>query len=165
MSSRLATALCLGTGFALAFGAAAASAQDRAVHEVIRKAQSAYGPADPKKECQPSTGEGIVVCAMLEDQEQFRLRSDEQAEDDYARETMYANDPQAPDVAGPGIFKGPATASGCIPGITCPPPRAIDVDFSALPEAPPGSDADRIGQGLAPRGSDEGDPVPAQPEG
>ena len=35
----------------------------------------------------------------------------------------------------------------------CPPPPVYMIDVTALPEAPPGSDADRIARGLAPRGS------------
>ena len=46
---------------------------------------------------------------------------------------------------------GPVVARGCfIP--PCPPPMAVLIDIEALPEAPPGSDADRIARGLAPLG-------------
>lgn len=41
----------------------------------------------------------------------------------------------------------------------CPPPAALIIDVTALPEAPPGSDADRIARGLPPRGNDQGDPI------
>ena len=151
---------------------AAGNGQDK-VSEVFRNAQDAYGPPRPESKCpKPKPGEEIVVCGELEDQEQFRVRTDKQAEDDYARETMYANDPQAPDVAGKGIFRGPATVSSlCVPGLQkCPPPPAIIVDFSALPEAPPGSDADRIARGLPPIGNETGtvpalQPATQQPEG
>lgn len=136
--------------------------------QAIGAANEAYGPAAPEPECTGGRDGEIVVCAKEQEQSQFRIRSDRQAEDDYARETMFANDPQAPDVAGPGIFNGKATIGGmCIPGLQkCPPPPAISVDFSALPEAPPGSDADRIARGLAPIGNDTGDqpPVPPSPE-
>lgn len=48
---------------------------------------------------------------------------------------------------------GIVVARGCfIP--PCPPPAAILIDVEALPEAPPGSDADRIARGLAPLGRD-----------
>lgn len=39
-------------------------------------------------------------------------------------------------------------------GFGSPPPPAIIVDFDALPEAPAGSDADRIARGLPPMGRD-----------
>ena len=134
------------------FGAAPLAAQEppATAGEALAAAEDAYGPPAPAKKCPTAApGEEIVVCAEEQEQSQFRLRSDEQAEDDYARATMDKGAPRAPDVAGPGIFRGPATVS-----FGKPPPPAYIVDFSQLPEAPPGSDADRIGQGLAPRGDD-----------
>ncbi len=103
----------------------------------------------------------IVVCRRRPDSRRYGYDK-ESAEARYARETMHKGDPQAPDVAGPGIFRGPATIGGlCIPGLqSCPPPPAYFVDFDALPEAPPGSDADRIARGLAPRGRDAALPAP-----
>ena len=126
-----------------------------------------YGPPPDLEDCSAEqeaaaiTGE-IVVCRRRADDSRFRIRSEEDAEDDYADRTKYANDPQAPDVTGPGIFRGPATASGCIPGVTCPPPMPIMIDLKAIPEAPAGSDADRVARGLAPRGGD-GPVVEAEP--
>ncbi len=149
----------------VAAGPLAAQDEPRITAEqVIEAAEEAYGPARPRPRCGPQTGGEIVVCGVDPDQEQFRIRSDRDAQDDYARETMYKNDLRPPDVAGPGIFRGPATVGGlCIPGLQkCPPPPPIVVDFAALPEAPPGSDADRIARGLPPIGNDEGDP--AQPD-
>ena len=129
-----------------------ASTAERALVE----AANAYGPPAPVVECEPGDGEEIVVCAKEQEQSQFRIRSDAQAESDFARETMNAGDPRPPDVSGPGIFRGPPTVGGlCFPGLQkCPPPPAIEVDFSQLPEAPPGSDADRIARGLPPLGED-----------
>jgi len=91
----------------------------------------------------------IIVCRELTVDNSNRLVADSDARlKDYARRTAFANDPRTPDVAGPGIFRGPATVSGlCLLG-PCPPPPAITVDFAALDEAPVGSDAHRIGQGL-----------------
>ncbi|MFN4113728.1 MAG: hypothetical protein ACK4GD_07285 [Sphingomonadaceae bacterium] len=136
----------------------AAAAQPAATaDDALASANAAYGPAAPEPACGSGAEGEIVVCAREQEQSQFRVRSNKQAQDDYARETMFKGDPQAPDVAGPGIFRGPATASGCIKGLTCPPPTAIDVDFSQLPEAPTGSDADRIARGLPPVGNDTGE--------
>ncbi|MFZ9396621.1 MAG: hypothetical protein ACO25F_11235 [Erythrobacter sp.] len=107
----------------------------------------------------------IVVCREIaDDPYRYRTTGDAEAQARYARETMYANDPQAPDVAGPGIFRGPATVGGlCIPGLQkCPPPPALMIDVTALPQAPPGSDADRIARGLPPLGQDGASPDPAQ---
>lgn len=142
-----------------------AAQQGATAEEALVAAGSAYGPPAPVPDCEDGSGEEIVVCAREQEQSQFRLRSDEQSESDYARQTMDKGDPRPPDVAGPGIFRGPATVGGlCLPGLQkCPPPPAITVDFSALPEAPPGSDADRIARGLPPLGRDTGVPRPDEP--
>ena len=98
----------------------------------------------------------IVVCAPVEgDPEQFRVASRLEKGDD----SHLSWSGEAPNVAGPGIFTGPATVSGLCVIPPCPPPPVYMIDVTALPEAPPGSDADRIARGLAPRGSryDEGE--------
>ena len=52
--------------------------------------------------------------------------------------------PRAPDLA--PKYPGVVVARGCfIP--PCPPPPMIFIDVKALPEAPPGSDADLIAKG------------------
>lgn len=152
-------------------GASAETDGGATAEEALARSADAYGPAPPVNDCEPSAkSDEIVVCATIQNQDQFRYSGSEAARDRYAAETMYAGDPQAPDVAGPGIFRGPATVGRlCVPGLQkCPPPPAITVDFSQLPEAPPGSDADRIARGLAPRGSgyDSGTliPPPAPPD-
>ena len=95
----------------------------------------------------------IVVCRRARD-DTAAYGFDKQAwEERYAAETR---GPDPTDVAGPGIFRGPATVGNlCIPGLQkCPPPPAIVVDFAALPQPPAGSDADRIARGLPPLGRD-----------
>lgn len=99
----------------------------------------------------------IVVCReILDESARYSTGDREQTQRRYAEETMFAGDLPPPDVAGPGIFKGPATVGSlCIPGLQkCPPPPALMIDLSALPEAPAGSDADRIARGLPPLGRD-----------
>lgn len=105
------------------------------------------------------SGEIIVCREVTVDESHFYSGDREAAQRRYAEETQYADAPQTPDVAGPGIFRGPATVGKlCIPGLQkCPPPPALIVDVTALPEAPPGSDADRIARGLPPIGNDTGD--------
>jgi len=96
----------------------------------------------------------IVVCRRRQDGDAFGYDGG-RAERDYATETMNKGDPRAPDMFGIPDH-GIVVARGCfIP--PCPPPPALIIDVEALPEAPPGSDADRMGQGLSPRGS--GDPA------
>lgn len=149
MSRHAAAALLLALSGAASPPVAAQSASARSA---IEDARAAYGPQAPRPKCPTvQQGEEIVVCAEEQEQSQFRIRSDADAENDYARETMDKDAPRAPDVAGPGIFKGKATASfGNVP------PPAYMIDFAALPDTPPGSDADRVGQGLAPAGGEAG---------
>ncbi|MEL6529101.1 MAG: hypothetical protein AAFQ27_04015 [Pseudomonadota bacterium] len=98
----------------------------------------------------------IVVCRRRgENGENYFSGSRSEAQKRYARETAFQGDPQAPDVAGGGIFRGPATISGQCLIPPCPPPPALLIDVEALPEAPAGSDADRIARGLPPLGQDE----------
>ncbi|RIV77548.1 hypothetical protein [Pelagerythrobacter aerophilus] len=135
------------------------------VEQAFEATRDAYGPpppAAPQPDCEQPEGDEIVVCARLEEQSQFRIRSDEDSENEYAAATMNKGDPKAPDVSGPGIFKGPATISGMCVIPPCPAPPAYMIDFEELPETPPGSDAARVGRGLAPRGYD-GEPEPEEP--
>lgn len=93
----------------------------------------------------------IVVCRDLGEASDGSF--DKEAwEQDYARRTQGGS---TPDVAGEGIFKGPATFGGMCLIPPCPPEAAIMIDVEALPEAPAGSDADRIARGLPPLGQEE----------
>ncbi|WP_145916889.1 hypothetical protein [Erythrobacter sp. QSSC1-22B] len=92
----------------------------------------------------------IVVCAQVQDQRDYVLQSREEARQDYATSTMDAGNPLAPDLSPPPCV--PSLISFC-PKLGGPVPRSIETDFSKLPEAPAGSDADRISQGLAPQGN------------
>ncbi|XUU61282.1 hypothetical protein ACRAQ6_03140 [Erythrobacter sp. HA6-11] len=136
--------------------------------DILADADALYGPPPPFEDCTEEqeaaiiSGE-IIVCRRKRDQREFRTTSPSDAQKRYAEETAYANDPQAPDVAGAGIFKGPATASGLCFIPPCPKEAALIIDIEALPEAPPGSDADRIARGLPPLGNDRGTP-PRQEE-
>lgn len=150
----------------LLLGGHAAAAQDRpaagpatagpaTADEVLSQARETYGPPPDTRPCTPEqdaaaiSGE-IVVCARRPSDE-HRLRSADDAEARYAAATMDAGDPRAPDLE--PKYPGAVVGRGCFIG-PCPKPRAIVTDFSALPEAPPGSDADRIARGLAPTGDD-----------
>ncbi|MDZ4308867.1 hypothetical protein [Allopontixanthobacter sp.] len=119
--------------------------------QVAENARKAYGPPPPEPACAPAQGDEIVVCARQEDNSQFRVKSSTEL-DPESEEALDDGLPRAPDVAGPGIFKGPATVGKlCIPGLQkCPPPPALMIDLSALPEAPEGSDADKVGKGEIP---------------
>ncbi len=143
--------------------------------EVIAKAETTYGPPPPKPRCQPQQGDEIVVCAEEEqDQDQFRVKSSSEL-DPTSEDAIDDGLPRAPDVSGPGIFKGKPTVSGLCLIPPCPGEPAYIIDFSQLPETPEGSDADRVGQGLVPRGdrapapvleeNNEPEPAPAPPPG
>lgn len=131
--------------------------------DILASYDDLYGPPPPMEDCSEEqeaaiiSGE-IIVCRRKQDQRQFRTLDRESAQDRYAKETMYRDAPPTPDPCGPncGIFHGEPTVGGmCIPGLQkCPPPPAIFIDVEALPEAPPGSDADRIARGLPPLGNE-----------
>ncbi len=98
----------------------------------------------------------IIVCRQIgEDNSNYYSGSREDAQRRYAQETQNAGLLPPPDVAGPGIFKGPATVGGLCLIPPCPPEAALLIDVEALPEAPEGSDADRIARGLPPLGDRE----------
>lgn len=82
----------------------------------------------------------IVVCAGRGDRDQHRLRRDGDAAAAYARATMNRGMAAKPDFAPPPWR--PNLLTFC-PKFGDPPPPPPDVDFSRLPEAPPGSDAAR----------------------
>ena len=123
------------------------------------------GEVDPRliEECErqedaAQISREIVVCREIrEGTDHSYSGGGDAAQDRYAEETAFAGDLVPPDVSGPGIFKGePTIGKLCIPGLQkCPPPPALIIDVTALPQAPPGSDADRISRGLPPLGNDE----------
>jgi hypothetical protein len=126
--------------------------------QAIATAQDTYGPPDAraKPACPtPKPGDEIIVCAQGEDNSKYRVKSSGDLDPTGAG----AKDglPRAPDVG--TVYPGVVVAKGCfIP--PCPPPMPVLIDLKAIPEAPPGSDADRVGRGLAPRGGPDA-PIPA----
>lgn len=130
--------------------------------EAIADAQAAYGPPDTraKPECgRPGPGGEIVVCGTAEDPGKYRVKSSEDLDPSKTKDIV----PRAPDLYNlpvPAMVGVGVTMKGCfIP--PCPAAMPLLIDLKALPEAPPGSDADRVGKGLAPRGG-SGQPSPAQ---
>lgn len=153
------------TGWLLAalLAAAPVAAQDAAptvtADQALADAKDVYGPTDDRAKagCPPQQpGAEIVVCAELEEQSQFRV--DSSGDLDPTGAGARGGVPRAPDV-GHVYPPGQVTVRGCfIP--PCPPPMPKIIDLKAIPEAPPGSDADRVGRGLAPTGRDERLPEP-----
>lgn len=113
------------------------------------------GPA-ALKECTDRREAGvvageIVVCRELESPtDQLYSGSREAWLKAYAQATQGANTIPAPDVAGPGIFRGPATIGGMCFIPPCAKGPALIIDVTAIPPPPAGSDAERVAQGLAP---------------
>ena len=150
--------------------AAPAAAQDAGpvtAEQAVAAAQEAYGPPDTraKPACpSPKPGDEIVVCGQEDDSDRYRIKSSgdldptgKGAKDGLPRAPDLYNLPQ-PAMVGVGV-----SAKGCfIP--PCPSPMPVLIDLKAIPEAPPGSDADRVARGLAPRGAgDAPGPAPAPP--
>ena len=138
----------------LATPALAQSSPEDVIGPMLEEAEDAYRLDEPEPErpadCAEPVGDEILVCAPVEgDPDRYRVTSSLKKGDD----SHLAWTGQAPDVSGPGIFKGPATVGGLCFIPPCPKEPVYLFDISALPEAPPGSDADRIARGLAPRGS------------
>ncbi len=108
----------------------------------------------------------IIVCRKRTDAAVSGFDK-EKWEKDYAKRTQGQ---QPVEVAGEGITGkhaagGGGTIRGCLPGLQkCPPPPALIIDVTALPQAPAGSDADRIARGLPPIGNDAGDRIPTELE-
>lgn len=92
----------------------------------------------------------IIVCRQLGEASDGSWNK-EDWERRYAERTKGGN--QA-DVAGGGIFRGEPTVGGLCVIPPCPDEPALMIDVEALPDAPPGSDADRIARGLPPLGRD-----------
>lgn len=114
---------------------------DARVEDMIARQKEAFSMPSVRERCPQGAPGEIVVCAQ--DDSQFRAMgtSDLDPKSDAA-----LNDglPRAPDFSG-----GPCDPKhvGCITGGWAPPPIYI-IDLEAIPEPPPGSDADLIARGL-----------------
>ena len=105
----------------------------------------------------------IIVCGELNrNTDQWFSGGREAWLRNYARRTQDAGTLPPPDVAGAGIFRGPPTISGLCFIPPCPKDPALLIDVEALPQAPDGSDAQRISKGLPPVGN-EGEPAEDDP--
>ena len=96
----------------------------------------------------------ILVCRRRQDGSEVSGYDKKKWEQDYAQRTQGM---KTPDVAGAGgsvltpgegsLITITVTQKGCFLG-PCAPEQALIIDVGALPEAPEGSDADRIARGL-----------------
>ena len=90
----------------------------------------------------------IVVCRRRGTSGENQYSDREEARRRYAQETAFKGAPPPPD-----MFGIPDNGKGI--GIGGVPPPALIIDVEALPQAPEGSDADRVARGLPPLGQDE----------
>jgi hypothetical protein len=120
---------------------------DARVAEMIAHAREVYGVHTARTVCKPSTGDEIVVCA--DHGRDQRVPSTAETDPDSLAGRQYRDGgvPTAPDLE--RHFHGVSAARGCFVG-PCPKPPVYYVDLKALPEPPPGSDADKIAKGDAP---------------
>jgi hypothetical protein len=101
-------------------------------------------------------GEIIVCRRRAEDGADYSGFDKEEWERDYARRTQGVKTPNVAGAGGTIIMPG----EGSLISVTVtqkfggPPEKALIIDVGALPEAPAGSDADRIARGLAPLSGD-----------
>jgi hypothetical protein len=94
----------------------------------------------------------IVVCRVRGNDGTGLTGTRAESQRRYAQETALKGAPRAPDFI--RDCKDQGNPFGCV-GFGKPPPVAVTVDFNALPQAPAGSDADRIARGLPALGQDE----------
>ena len=119
---------------------AAQSTASPTADQAMRQAQQAYGPPGPDDGCTRSSDGEIVVCASDQDNEKYRVKPTSELDPD-ADEALDDGLPRAPDFA--DSCKKSGQEKSCIRFGSVPPP-AYFIDFDELPDAPEGSDADRI---------------------
>jgi hypothetical protein len=112
---------------------------DPAIDAMIARQKAVFGIPARRPRCAAGNPGEIVVCAQ--DQSRFRAAPTSEL-DPKSPEALDDGIPRAPDFSG-GSCRG---QPGCITGGWAPPPIYI-IDLDAIPEAPPGSDADKIAKG------------------
>lgn len=113
---------------------------DAKVDAAIAQQKKVFGPPNPRKTCGVADAKGeIVVCAP--DNSQHRVQSSTEL-DPTSHAALYDGLPRAPQLDR-GSCKGQA---GCVSFGYAPEPIYY-IDLKAIPEAPPGSDADLIAKG------------------
>lgn len=93
----------------------------------------------------------IVVCRQVGEDPANVYSSPEEARKRYAEATANKEAPRTPNFINDCASQG--NPFGCI-GFGKVPPPALMIDVGALPQAPAGSDADRIARGLPPLGQE-----------
>jgi hypothetical protein len=122
---------------------------DAKVTERLDQAKSAYGVPDPRLRCRPTPGsDEIVVCVDRGEDQRVPSTARSDPDSREGRRALDGNIPSAPDVASIKCRKG---ADGvCRGNFGGAPTPVYYADVTKLPEAPPGSDADKIAKGEVP---------------
>jgi hypothetical protein len=119
-----------------AAAALAAGPAPMTAEELIERARSYYTAEEPAAPiCPEGSEDEIVVCREVGDPDRYRVPSDTD------RGVPKNEVPRAPDVSGL-----PDCSSGCM-RVGKTPRRPLLIDLDTIPEAPPGSDADKIAKG------------------
>ncbi|MFN3515855.1 MAG: hypothetical protein ACK4YM_01705 [Novosphingobium sp.] len=122
------------------------AALDEAVSARLDAARRVYGVPDPRLRCRPQPGsDEIVVCPDRGEDLVVPSTSESDPDSLAARRALNGGVPRAPQFDR-GSCKG---KPGCITGGWAPPP-VYYVDLTSLPQAPEGSDAERIAKGEEP---------------
>ncbi|SMP69222.1 hypothetical protein SAMN06296065_10552 [Novosphingobium panipatense] len=129
---------------AIAQQAPPASESDRAIAEKMLGTGGRITRDTSRNACLRTVRQGeIVVCAPETDTYRVPSTSDDDPTGAGADDGRL----RTPDVSGNGIFKGKPTMAGLCVIPPCPPEQPYIIDLSTIPEAPAGSDADRIAKG------------------
>lgn len=123
-------------------------ALDAKVEKRVEQTKKVYGAPDPRKRCRQEPGsDEIVVCVDRGEDQRFEPESRYDANTLEGRRALNNGVPRAPDMDTLDCRKHPKLV--CIQGGWAPPP-VYYTDVTKLPEAPPGSDADKIAKGEMP---------------
>lgn len=121
---------------------------DARVEQRIAEARAKFGAPPPRRRCESDSADpdAIVVCAPDRGEDQ-RVPSTAETDPHSLAARLYLNNgvPRAPQLDR-GSCKG---QPGCFVGGWVPPP-VYYIDLKAIPEAPEGSDADKIAKGEMP---------------
>jgi hypothetical protein len=116
------------------------------IDAAIEKEKEIYGvpKPDPEPVQNCDTGDAgsndIVVCARKSgDNSRYRVQSTAEL-DPKSHQNLYDGLPRAP-------YLGPPPCTGVCIKMGQPPPPVLMIDLKAIPEPPPGSDADKISKG------------------
>jgi len=121
---------------------------DRKVAERFEATKAKFGVGGHRQRCQPAEAGEIVVCANGTPDQRVPSTADSDPNSREARRALDGNIPSPPNVAYIQCKRG---ADGvCRGNIGGAPAPVYYIDVKALPQAPEGSDADKIAKGETP---------------